>query len=186
MARQGEPPLYPRYPLREFTPCAPGRCIQQDFQVSSRIEPSIQFLQCDFHPRRVTQVTLSTTDLTDLTDNMRITRLNKSFPYPCHNLSHSSRSAKNSQFGTASLWRTVTAGKPGGYVMLRCAGTTTIIHQSPHREIRPSRPILIILTILIQTDQSPWQSIEPRWLGRPVHGGYIHVKYKLELLEYAE
>ena len=61
-----------------------------------------------------------TTDLMDLTDNRRSTRFHKSFPYPCHNLSHSSRSAKNSRLGTPRFWRTVTAGKAGGYVMLRC------------------------------------------------------------------
>jgi len=38
----------------------------------------------------------------------------------CHNLSHSSRSAKNSQLATPRFWRTVTAGKAGGYVMFGC------------------------------------------------------------------
>ena len=37
-----------------------------------------------------------------------------------NNLSISSRSAKNSQLGTPRLWRTVTAGKAGGYVMFGC------------------------------------------------------------------
>ena len=117
MARHSQPHPYPRYPLREFTPCAPGRCIQQDFQVSSGIEPSIQCLQCDFHPRMVIH---TTTDLADLTDNMRSRHLNKYFPHPCDNLSHSSRSARNSQLDTPHFWRTVTAGKAGGYVIFGC------------------------------------------------------------------
>ena len=70
----GMRPPYPRYPLREFTPCAPGRSIQQYFPVSSGTGSRIQFLQCNFHPRRPTGIT---TDSTDLTDNVRIMPLQK-------------------------------------------------------------------------------------------------------------
>ena len=70
---------HPRYPLREFTPCAPGRSNQQDFQISSGIESRIQLLQRDFQPRRATHIT---TDYTNFSDNIRSTRLHQSFPYP--------------------------------------------------------------------------------------------------------
>ena len=70
----GMRPPYPRHPLREFTPCAPGRSIQQYFPVSSGTGSRIQFLQCNFHPRRPTGVT---TDCTDLTDNVRTMPLQK-------------------------------------------------------------------------------------------------------------
>ena len=75
----GMRPPYPRYPLREFTPCAPGRSIQQYFPVSSGTGSRIEFLQCKFHPRRPTGITI---DYTDLTDNVRTMSPEKHLSYP--------------------------------------------------------------------------------------------------------
>ena len=80
--RAGMCPTYPRHPLREFTPCAPGWCIQQDFQKSSGTGASIEFLQCNLRRRRPTQIT---TDHTDLTDNVcKSWPLQNHLPHRCH------------------------------------------------------------------------------------------------------
>ncbi len=46
----------PRYPLREFTPCAPGRSIQQNFQVTSIAGLKIQFFRCGVRYQEVNPI----------------------------------------------------------------------------------------------------------------------------------